>query len=453
MSPIPAFVNDADELCASLVFPSHTYTSISNCSFGTDIMVFTANQGWYSRIYVLQRDGSVITYFQYDYYIFNDVAVVNNEVYVTDWIAPRLYKVNLFTGALDLIVDDWSLLSMYDVAFDGTFFYIDEWSLNRYDIYGSFDSAIPFNEQVKGSAWDGVYYYTLTEGSIIKCWDISDWPQVIEIQDNSINPPSNYCRGLWFDGEYFWTAEHIEDALGYIYQFDDNGTVVNQWLEPAFMGYAACIVSIENSAPIAPETPSGPYSGVPGEEYTYSTSTIDPDGNQVYYIWDWGDGASTNWLGPYDSGVTTQASHVWNEEGRYELRVKAKDIYGEESDWSEPFEVLIENHPPESPTITGPSQGQVGVEYNYTFVSTDIDNDTIRYLIDWGDDTSTETKFYNSGAPAIKAHSWRKKGTYIIKAKAIDENDGESDWATLEIRMPLTIVFKNLMLARTSYSN
>ena len=94
-----------------------------------DIIVFIANQGWFSRIYILNMAGQVVNYFEYEYYIFCDVEVIDNELYVTDWVAPRLFKVDLNTGNLDIIVDDWSLLYMYDVAYDGTFFYIDEWDL------------------------------------------------------------------------------------------------------------------------------------------------------------------------------------------------------------------------------------------------------------------------------------------------------------------------------------
>ena len=48
-----------------------------------------------------------------------------------------------------------------------------------------------------------------------------------------------------------------------------------------------------------------------------------------------------------------------------------------------------ENNPPNKPTITGNSSGKPGTEYEYTFVSTDPEEDEISYYIDWGDNTST----------------------------------------------------------------
>ena len=95
-----------------------------------------------------------------------------------------------------------------------------------------------------------------------------------------------------------------------------------------------------NLPPEIPAIPSGATEGGIGIEYTYTTSTTDPEGSQVYYMWAWGDEGS-DWLGPYDSGETVSASHIWDAEGVYSLRVKAKDAEGRESDWSTPLEVTI----------------------------------------------------------------------------------------------------------------
>ncbi|MCK4332957.1 MAG: PKD domain-containing protein [Thermoplasmatales archaeon] len=89
-----------------------------------------------------------------------------------------------------------------------------------------------------------------------------------------------------------------------------------------------------------PETPRKP-SEKPGEQYTYTTDTTDPDGDQVSYMWDWGDGTNSGWIGPYDSGATCEVSHSWTEPGDYEILAKARDIYGGTSDWSEPLIVHI----------------------------------------------------------------------------------------------------------------
>jgi hypothetical protein len=213
--------------------------------YGEDVIVFTANQEFLSRIYILRLDGTVITYFPYDFYRFCDLEVVNNEVYAAEAFAPRLYKIDIGTGDIETIIDDWSLYYFYDAAFDGTYFYTTEWDLNRYDINGVKDGTAGFDENVFGGAWDGAFYWTLTDEDLIKCWDISGWPALVEVSDHHFLPPTQDCRGLWFDGEYFWTAESLDGMLGKIYQFEHDGTIRSEWTEPAFAGWGACLVRAE----------------------------------------------------------------------------------------------------------------------------------------------------------------------------------------------------------------
>jgi len=78
---------------------------------------------------------------------------------------------------------------------------------------------------------------------------------------------------------------------------------------------------------------TGPHYGRPGMNYTFCIEGVDPDGDDLFCMWDWGDGNNTGWLGPYASGEMMCASHAWSEEGTYTIRVKLKDEYGNESDW------------------------------------------------------------------------------------------------------------------------
>jgi len=90
-----------------------------------------------------------------------------------------------------------------------------------------------------------------------------------------------------------------------------------------------------------PEIPDGPSEGVVRVKYTFSTRTTDPEGEKVSYMWDWGDETPTEWTDFYDSGVTVYASHIWTEPEKYNITVKAKDVYGIESAWSDPKTIYI----------------------------------------------------------------------------------------------------------------
>jgi hypothetical protein len=99
--------------------------------------------------------------------------------------------------------------------------------------------------------------------------------------------------------------------------------------------------NLDNKPPHTPESPSGNNQGTPGEEYSYSTSTIEPDGDRVYYLFDWGDGSDSDWIGPKNSGEIASATHSWNEKGDYQIKVKAKDEHGLETTWSDPMAVTM----------------------------------------------------------------------------------------------------------------
>jgi len=92
-----------------------------------------------------------------------------------------------------------------------------------------------------------------------------------------------------------------------------------------------------NTQPEIPDTPTGPTSGKPGREYTFTTSATDPDGDELWYFWDWGDGNYSDWLGPFNSGIECEASYIWQQEANFPIRVKVKDNKGGESYWSDPL--------------------------------------------------------------------------------------------------------------------
>jgi hypothetical protein len=106
-----------------------------------------------------------------------------------------------------------------------------------------------------------------------------------------------------------------------------------------------------NSPPSIPDRPTGRDSGKPGVSYLYSTQSTDPEGQQLWYQWDWGNGNFSGWVGPIVSGGTTTITYSWAEQGTYEVRVKCRDIFSEESDWSEPLSVTM---PTATPLIPSP---------------------------------------------------------------------------------------------------
>jgi parallel beta-helix repeat protein len=99
-----------------------------------------------------------------------------------------------------------------------------------------------------------------------------------------------------------------------------------------------------NRPPIIIEI-TGPVYGRPGIEYTFCIDGIDPDGDNLYCMWNWGDGTHSGWLGPYSSGEAICKSHTWTAEGTYSIKVKLRDEYGNESGELQHI-IMIEANPP-----------------------------------------------------------------------------------------------------------
>ncbi|UCF11824.1 MAG: hypothetical protein JSW06_07185 [Thermoplasmatales archaeon] len=145
--------------------------------------------------------------------------------------------------------------------------------------------------------------------------------------------------GNWYD----WGAK-----MGNVYP---NGTIAwsedggQQWyidstLDATFKSYGW-----DN---LPPEVPiiDGPTRGKAGVEYTYCViNAIDPDGDDIWANFSWGDGSYSGWIGPNASGGDICASHAW-EYGNYEIKVKLKDEWGLESDWSDPLPISMPRNKP-----------------------------------------------------------------------------------------------------------
>ncbi len=93
----------------------------------------------------------------------------------------------------------------------------------------------------------------------------------------------------------------------------------------------------EPKAPII----DGPSSGKPGGEICFTFNSTDPDGDEVKYRINWGDGTIVE-TGYYHSCVPVEVCHTWNENNTYTILARAEDIRGYKGDWSE-FKIKISN--------------------------------------------------------------------------------------------------------------
>ena len=172
----------------------------------------------------------------------------------------------------------------------------------------------------------------------------------------------------------------------------------------------------------------GPYYGLINLPVQFSGSAS--YGYPPYtWFWDFGDGNTSNEQNP---------AHTYATPGNFSVTLIVTDDSGNTSDDTTWAGIQASNDPPDIPEIDGYTSGTAGKPYPYVFETSDIDGNHIWYYIEWGDGSDTGwIGHYPSGEEITKSHSWSEKDTYTIRCKAKDPYESESEWATLEVTMPV----------------
>jgi hypothetical protein len=309
-------------------------------------------------------------------------------LYSTRWASNLIHRYDK-DGTL---VEEFSIAGvsgLRDLAFDGTYMYGGAASSSIYKMdftTKTLIGTITGGFQCRAIAYDSDQdvFYVKNWGD--PCW-IVDRSGAIVGQFNLVTTVSTY--GLAYDpdpsGPYLWVFDQGDGTDSIIYQWDLTAGAytgftydVNQdvgsgigiagglWTAPDYLAGHMCIggcvqdstspgvsdylfvydLYTTNPPPNTPSAPTGPDEGAIATDYTFSAVTTDPEGEQVSYMFDWGDGSMSDWIGPVDSGTPVNGIHQWAAAGTYDVKAKAKDIVGGESGWSPAHTITI---------ISGPS--------------------------------------------------------------------------------------------------
>ncbi len=281
-----------------------------------------------------------------------DLTYDGTYVYGPSTTGNVLYEMDMTTQTLisQITLPAASYNVAYDADADGGNggFWIGQWDshLTLIDRSGATLDTITPPESMLGLAWDpwtqisgynGPFLWIFTGTStggqgIIKVIDLDTKALVTGVEQNvALDLGMGIAGGLGFTTDW-------QQGTGTLYGMVQGAGPPEDYI----FGYE---VTTTNGPPATPATPDGPDNGATGVEYTFTTSTTDPEGEDVYYKFDWGDGTISGWFGPFASGATGDGSYIWTTAGIFEVRVKAKDVNGGESDWSDPHTIDIAEGP------------------------------------------------------------------------------------------------------------
>jgi chitodextrinase len=177
-----------------------------------------------------------------------------------------------------------------------------------------------------------------------------------------------------------------------------------------------------NTPPSTPSIPSGETNGYHGTSYPYTTTATDPDGDSLYTQFDWGDGTTSSWLGPSASGSLISASHAWITPGSSQIKTRAKDLYGSESDWSTALSVTMMNRAPLPPSLPSPSNGVTQVHRDITlqWAGSDPDGDMVTYDVYFGTTTTPARVVSQQSSTSFSPGVLANQTTYYWRIVAWD---------------------------------
>ncbi|UCF12803.1 MAG: PQQ-binding-like beta-propeller repeat protein [Thermoplasmatales archaeon] len=182
----------------------------------------------------------------------------------------------------------------------------------------------------------------------------------------------------------------------------------------------------------------GPHYGLINNPMQFSG--LARGGYQPYsWLWDFGDGNTSDEQNP---------THTYTYPSNFTVTLTVTDNSSNTSDDSTWAWIQASNDPPDKPSINGTINGAVGVEYDYTFLTTDPDGNDIWYGVSWGGPAIRIYGPYLSGEELILSHSWSEKGSYTIECHAFDVYGELSETATLEVTMPMNQQTQNVWYLR-----
>ena len=268
----------------------------------------------------------------------------------------------LESGAYASFAYTWNKIDNYDIRCKAKDIHGSEsdWSLRQIPIMKNKDINLQSSSTPRSQSEMSVIPSTGKTDIATSRTTFNDGTLSGYVNDTSTNPIEGALVRVYFHGTY---EENYTDSSGYYHVTNIPICYCMKNCTASQLGYRTewVLLSIDentthdfilmdNQPPSAPdiEGPTVKPASRPlpkvGEPWNYTFKSTDPDGDDVYYYIEWGDGTASGWIGPYASDEEVVVSHTWSEKGDFTISAKAKDIYGAESDWGYLKIIMPKNH-------------------------------------------------------------------------------------------------------------
>jgi len=175
------------------------------------------------------------------------------------------------------------------------------------------------------------------------------------------------------------------------------------------------VISIGNVAPVA-DIRVDRLEALTYETFSFNGSGYDPDGVNITYLWDLGDGTTSG---------KRELTHRYEDDGIYEVSCSVFDHEGAFTNTG--IEISVLNRPPQALFRTGSKRVGTGETINLdASASFDMDGKISRYSWDMGDGTVT-------GGREVQ-HAYSDESVYTVVLTVTDDDNVTSDY-----RMDITV--------------
>jgi len=241
-----------------------------------------------------------------------------------------------------------------------------------------------------------------------------------------------------YNGSKACTISNLDYSTTYNWYVSCKDTTNGQWMNQTYRfttesnnpggdlpgggGSSSSDDEIQNNPPNPPVTPTGPTYIQIGTTNYFTSTAFDDDNDTIRLRFDWGDGSFSDWTSFVSSNVSVSLSHMWTNVSSYNISVIAQDEHGQNSSWSNTFNVTISQAETEKQAIVEIVASSDNISTNesilfdasYCYVP---DSTIVSYEWEFGDGKTSSGK--------QTAYSYTTPGQYEVTL-TITDNSGET---------------------------